>query len=164
MRPSVKSLVGAATLLLIAAAFLAVGWLGLTTPHVLLDPVGIALPSMQAEPVARATALSEARATYGGMHFAMGLFFLAGVLFGRVRGIALTVALVYLTGLVTGRGVSLALDGMPQPMALGLLVVEAIGILLVLSALWRRRGLAKATAGASSPAPEPHPDQAASIG
>jgi len=155
MRPDVKSSVGAATLLLISAVFLGVGWIGLTDPAVLLDPLGIGLPSHQAEAVARATALSEARATYGGMHFALGLFFLGGVFFGRVRGIALTVALVYLTGLVTGRGVSIALDGMPTPVALGLLVVEAVGALAVLGALWKRRRVARVAARAVAHEPPP---------
>lgn len=158
MRPLVKSTVGAASLLIIAAAFLAVGWIGLTQPWVLLDPLGIQLPSHQVEASARATAMSEARATYGGMHFAMGLFFLGGVFIARVRGIALTVALVYLAGLVTGRGVGLALDGPPAYFAWLLLATETVGVLIVAGALWKRRRLSRAAARPpAAPAPAaPH--------
>lgn len=158
MRRDVKSTVGAASLLVIAAAFLAVGWIGLTDPRVLLDPLGIQLPSEQAVAVARATAISEARATYGGMHVAMGLFFLVGVVLGRVRGVALAVALVYLAGLVAGRGVAIALDGPPQPLAWALLVVEALGVLVLGAALLKRRRLARpapATAPPSAAPPTP---------
>lgn len=151
MRRPVKTTVGAASLLIVSAVFLGVGWIGLNDPEVLLDPVGIQLPSEQAEAVARATAMNEARATYGGMHVAMGLFFLGGVFVGRVRGIALTVALVYLTGLVTGRGVSIALDGPPALAGWLLLAGEVAGIVLVASALWKRRRLARDAARPPAP-------------
>ena len=157
----VKSTVGAATLLLLAGAFLGVGWIGLTDPAALLDPVGIELPSQQAAASARATAMNEARATYGGMHVALGLFFFGGVFLRRVRGIALTVALVYLSGLLVGRGVSLRLDGSPEPIAWVLGAVELVGLLLVFSALVRRWRLARnATRGAAPPSP-PAPEPAA---
>jgi hypothetical protein len=131
-----KSTVGAATLLLISAAFLGVGWLGLTDPRAVLGPVGFSLGN--------ATAMNEARANYGGMHVTMGLFFLCGVFVGGVRGVALSVALLFLGGLVVGRGVSISLDGPPEaPLAWGLLAVEAVGVLLVLSALLKRRRVAR---------------------
>lgn len=166
MRPHVKSSVGAATLLIVSAVFLGVGWIGITEPRVLLDPIGIQLPSEQALRVARATAMSEARATYGGMHLALGLLFLAGVVLGRVRGAALAVAFVYLAGLVAGRGTSIALDGTPAPVGWLLLGIEALGLLLVGGALWKRWRLARAARrsarSAAAPAPPREPAPAAS--
>jgi Domain of unknown function (DUF4345) len=149
MRRPVKSFVGAASLLVIAAAFLGVGWFGITNPPVLLDPLGIQLPSLQTEAVVRATALSEARATYGGLLMALGLLFLAGVFIGRVRGVALAVALISLCGLVAGRGVSLALDGAPTYLAWLLLAVEALGVLVVAAALLKRQRVGRAAARAA---------------
>jgi hypothetical protein len=149
MRRPVKSFVGAACLLVIAAAFLGIGWLGITNPTVLLDPLGIQLPSLQTAAVARATAFSEARATYGGLLMALGLLFLTGVFIGRVRGVALAVALVCLCGLVAGRGVSLALDGAPTYLAWLLLAVEALGVLVVVAALLKRRRVAQVAARAA---------------
>lgn len=157
-----KSTVGAATLLVLAGAFLGVGWIGLTDPAALLGPVGIELPSVHSAVAARATAMNEARATYGGMHFALGLFFFGGVFLRRVRGIALTVAFVYLTGLLVGRGVSVRLDGSPEPIAWALGAVELVGWLLVLSALVRRWRLARrATRTVPSSPPPSAPEPAA---
>lgn len=155
MRPHVRSRVGAATLLIVAAVFLAVGWIGITEPRVLLDPLGIQLPSDQALRVARATAMSEARATYGGMHLALGLLFLAGVVLARARGAALAVAFVYLAGLVAGRSTSVALDGSPAPVGWVLLAIEALGLLLVGGALWKRWRLAPRFLRSAHSAPTP---------
>jgi len=141
-------MIGTVTLLLVAATFLAIGWVGLTMPAMLLEPLGIELRS--------ATAMNEARANYGGMHFAMGLLFLAGALSGKVRGIALTVALVFLSGLVVGRGVSVALDGFPEELTPWILLgAEILGLMLLMGALLKRRRVMKAlTRAKAEPAAE----------
>jgi uncharacterized membrane protein YjjP (DUF1212 family) len=105
---------------------MAVGWSGITAPEELLGAVGVALQ--------RPDGFSEARATYGGMHVAVGGFLVAGAFTPALRRTALVVATAFFGGLVGGRALSLALDGTPNPFVLRLFLVEAAGALAALTA------------------------------
>lgn len=124
-----------ATLLLSGAALLFVGWTGLTAPQELMDPLGVPLASIDAR--------NEMRAAYGGMHAALGLFFVVAALRTGLRTVGLWVALCFMGGLVAGRTVSAFVDGMPGPFVLRLWAVEALATLAAAIALGsgrRRRG------------------------
>jgi Domain of unknown function (DUF4345) len=159
MRRDVNTRAGMIVLVLIGLVFCGVGWTGLTRPDVLMEPVGIALSDRRS--------LNEVTATYGGMHFAMGLFFVLSALVGRLRVGGLLAALAFLTGLVSGRVTSFVRDGIPEgtggAIMLGLLAAEMIGLLLIVGALLKRRAPAAATVTAAplppaAPPPVPtHP-------
>ena len=146
-----KTRAGMLVLVLIGVAFCGVGWTGLTRPDVLMEPVGIVLTDRRT--------LNEVTATYGGMHFSLGLFFVLSALVGRLRGGGLLAALAFLTGLVSGRITSFVRDGIPEgtggAIMLGLLAVEMIGALLIVGALLKRRAPAAAVPSAPPPPPEP---------
>lgn len=83
------------------------------------------------------SALNEIRANYGGMHLALGLFFLSEASIRPLRAPALLVAALFTGGLVAGRLVSLVWDGKPNPFVWTLFSVECVGC-LVASALYNR--------------------------
>jgi hypothetical protein len=116
---------GQATLMIGGVALLAVGWSGITGPEELRGAVGVAIQ--------RPDGFSEARATYGGMHLAVGGFLVAGAFTPALRRTALVVATAFFGGLVGGRAVSLAVDGTPGPFVLRLFLVEALGALAALA-------------------------------
>jgi hypothetical protein len=113
-----------ATLVVGGLALMAVGWSGFTAPDELLGAVGVALQ--------RPDGFSEARATYGGVHVAIGGFLVAAAFDAGLRRTALVVATAFFGGLVGGRAVSLAVDGTPGPFVLRLFLVEAVGALAAL--------------------------------
>lgn len=115
-----------ATLLVGGLALVAVGWNGLSAPEELLGAVGVALASPDG--------FSEARATYGGMHVAVGGFLLAGAFDPALRRTALVVATAFFGGLAGGRAVSMLVDGTPGPFVLRLLLVESVGAFAALGA------------------------------
>lgn len=119
--------------MLIGIAFCGVGYLGLVAPNALLGPVGIEWSSLGN------SAQNELTATYGGMHAALGIFFLIAAFVPSIRLGALLAAAAYLIGLVTGRVVSLVRDGIPGPMPLALVMVELMGVLITLGAVLKRR-------------------------
>ena len=98
----------------------------LHSPEDLLGAVGIALQHPDG--------FSEARATYGGMHLALGTFLVAGAFDPTLRRTALVVAIAFFGGLAGGRAVSLVVDGTPGPFVLRLFFVEAVGALAALAA------------------------------
>jgi hypothetical protein len=61
------------------------------------------------------------------MHFALGLLFLSGAFRRALRVPALLVVALFTGGLVLGRLLSLALDGMPNLFVAGLFALEALG-------------------------------------
>jgi len=113
-------------LVVAGTALLAVGWNGFAAPETLLGAVGVALE--------RPNGLSEARATYGGMHVGIGAFLVAGAFAPALRRAALLVALAFFGGLVAGRSISVALDGWPGQFVVRLSFLESLGALAALVA------------------------------
>jgi hypothetical protein len=108
-----------AVLLLVGGSLAAVGVNGLLAPLTLLAPLGVQLQGP--------SALGEMRATYGGMHMAMGGFLLSAAFTPTLRRAALVVATVFVGGLAFGRAVGALVDGMPSAFACTLGAVEALG-------------------------------------
>ena len=73
------------------------------------------------------SAFNEIRASYGGMHVLLGIFFLLGAFAVHLRRAALLVATLLLGGLVIGRMSSFILDGSPNDMVRLMFVVECVG-------------------------------------
>jgi hypothetical protein len=146
----VNTRAGIGALLVIGVAFCGVGYLGLVAPHALLGPVGIEWATLGH------SAQNELTATYGGMHAALGLFFLIAAFVPSLRLGALCAAAAFLIGLVTGRVVSLVRDGVPGPVPLALILVELMGVLITLGAVLKRHAppaapVAPSPASASAP-------------
>ena len=106
-------------------ALLVVGWIGLSAPADLMEPLGIPLDGPSAH--------NEIRSAYGGMHVGLGLFLVATALRPSLRAVGLWVNLCIMGGLVAGRLASFAIDGAPGDFVVRLFIPEAIGA--VLSAL-----------------------------
>jgi hypothetical protein len=145
---AVNTRAGIGALLVIGLAFCGVGYLGFVAPNALLGPVGIEWDHLGN------SAQNELTATYGGMHAALGLFFVVAAFVPAIRLGALCGASAYLSGLVVGRIVSLVRDGIPGPMPLALVLVELMGVLITLGALLKRSA---PPAVAAPPAPPPQP-------
>src|SRR6185312_172346 len=108
-------------------AFCKVGIQAVMDPQAVLQQVGISLDD--------ASALSSMRAVYGGMHFVFGLLCFCSVIRQQAPGLWLVV--LYTTGFVAGRTVSLIVDGTPNQFVMTWLATEifslaASAILLVL--------------------------------
>jgi hypothetical protein len=159
MRRDVNTRAGMVVLVLIGLVFCGIGWMGLTRPDVLMEPVGIALTDKRT--------LNEVTAMYGGMNFALGLFFVLSALVGRLRVGGLLAALAFLTGLVSGRVTSFVRDGVPEGTGgasmLGMLAAEMIGLLLFVGALLKRRAPAAARVMQAPPSPAAPPPPAPTI-
>lgn len=112
---------------LAAAIFALVAVLALTAPAVLFDPIGVALP--------RPEGAAEVRAAYFGLFGGAAVLFAAGARDPTLAPLALRAVAVVLGGFVTGRLVSLALDGMPSPIGWATLGVEATGLVLACALL-----------------------------
>ena len=112
-----------------ALAFLMVGIGHLVVPLTMVEPMNIQLGGINA--------FNEIRANYGGMHSLMGLFFLSGIFVAKLREAALVTLAIFTSGLVFGRVVSLALDGMPGTFIWLLLVGELVLALAAWLLLWR---------------------------
>lgn len=134
-------------MLVIGAAFCGVGYLGLVAPTALLVPLGLDWSTLPE------AARNEITANYGGMHAAMGLFFVLAAFIPSIRLGALLAAATFLIGLVVGRLTAIVRDGLPGPMPLALVLVELMGVLITVGAIVKRN--APAT---PSPAP-PQPAQ-----
>lgn len=120
-----------ARLFLAVVAFI---FLGLGSYNLFFPAAGMAGFEIQ---IATLSALNEIRANYGGMHFAMGLFFASGACVAALRVSALLVVALFTGGLVMGRALSLYLDGLPNTVVLSLLALEAIGFVAA-TVLFRR--------------------------
>jgi len=149
MRRAVNTRAGIGALVVIGLAFCGVGYLGLVAPNALFGPVGIEWDRLSN------TSMNELTAMYGGMHAALGLFFLIAAFVPAIRLGALCAAAAFLIGLVTGRVVSLVRDGIPGPMPLALVVVELMGVLITLGALLKRHAPAVATSASTSTSTPP---------
>jgi hypothetical protein len=118
-------------------------FLGLGTINLFFPAAGMAGFELR---ITSVSALNEMRANYGGMHFALGLLFLSGAFLEALRVSALLVVAVFTGGLVLGRSLSLALDGAPNHLVLGLFALEALGC-VVATVLYRRASRATTRPG-----------------
>ncbi|HET7343977.1 MAG TPA: DUF4345 family protein [Methylomirabilota bacterium] len=118
------------TLVLAGFLFLVVGILMLMDPR-LLQGLGFRLES----PIA----VSEVRATYGGMHVFVGLLLLVGAFAVRIRDAALLILATYTVGVVVGRVVGFVVDGWPGPLVALFLAPEALAAVLATLLLIVRR-------------------------
>ena len=112
-----------------ALAFLIVGIGHMVVPLTMVEPMNIELRGINA--------LNEIRANYGGMHSLMGIFFLSGALVTKLRAAALVTLAIFTSGLVLGRMVSIAIDGVPGTFIWLLLVGELILAITAWLLLWR---------------------------
>jgi uncharacterized protein DUF4345 len=120
----------AQTCLAVAAiAFLMVGIGHLVVPLTMVEPMNIQLRGINA--------FNEIRANYGGMHSLMGIFFLLGAFVTKLREAALITLAIFTSGLVLGRMVSIAVDGVPGTFIWLLLVGELIIAITAWLLLWR---------------------------
>jgi hypothetical protein len=76
------------------------------------------------------SALNELRANYGGLQIGMGLFLLAGLCCKSYLRPALLAQALIVGGLVTGRLISVAIDGQPNAFIQGLIVLESVTALI----------------------------------
>jgi len=119
-------------LALCAAGFL---FIGFSTFH---DPVA-ALAGIELRPTS-ISALNEVRANYGGLQITIGMMMLAGALMQRWRRPALWIGVAVTGGLVAGRLVSIAIDGLPNHVVISLLVLETTCALIGATLLcWKPR-------------------------
>ncbi len=121
----------ALALLLGGGAICFIGARSLVAPQAMVQPFSIVLRGP--------AALSEIRASFGGMHLGVGGFLLAAAFLARLRRPALLLLILYMTGLATGRLASLALDGAPSPLIWRLLVAELLLAALSTGALAAQR-------------------------
>ena len=141
---------GTGALVVVGLAFCGVGYLGLVAPTALLVPLGLDWSTLPE------AARNEITANYGGMHAAMGLFFLVAAFVPAIRLGALLAASSFLVGLVVGRVTALVRDGFSGAMPLALVVVELMGVLITLGAVLKRHAPVPA-----APPPEPSPASSA---
>ena len=116
-------------LVVAALAFLIVGIGHLVAPLTMVAPMNIHLGGVNA--------FNEIRANYGGMHSLMGILFLSGALVTKLRDAALVTLAIFTSGLVLGRMVSIAIDGVPGAFIWLLLGGELIIAVTAWLLLWR---------------------------
>jgi hypothetical protein len=111
-------------------AFCKVGVEALIDPQAVLQQVGITLDNP--------SAMSSMRAVYGGMHFFFGLLCFWSAM--KEPATALRLVALYTAGFVTGRTISLVVDGAPNPFVFTWLGTEAFSLVasLVLLSLLRQ--------------------------
>lgn len=108
------SKISRAVLILTALPALMIGAQALIDPQAVMDNVGQVLPN--------ASSYNSARAVYGGMHLAFGLFFFYGAF--RARREALRLLGLYTTGFIVGRLLSLVVDGSPNAFISSWMIIE----------------------------------------
>ena len=123
---------GQAVLLLHAIAFLMVGVTGLRDPQALMTPLEVELGSV--------SGYNEIRAGYGGSHLMLAVLFIASMISKRLRFTGLLVLTVFVSGLVLGRVVSFAFDGLPNGFVWRLFAFEVAGAIAGAIALVLHRG------------------------
>lgn len=112
--------------------FMCVGIIGLIQPALLLNPANIVGTGVNA--------LSEMRATYGGLHFGIGLFLLIMSFKKEFEITAFRVMAVAVCGLFFGRVVSLVFDGIPfAPIVIATTLAESIGAIFVIIMMLERK-------------------------
>ncbi|WP_068860057.1 DUF4345 domain-containing protein [Perlucidibaca aquatica] len=109
-------------LLLCGLSFLLIGANTFYDPLAAMAPVELNINTV--------SALNELRANYGGLQIGMGLFLLAGLCCKTYLRPALLAQALIVGGLVTGRLISVAIDGQPNAFIQGLIVLESITTLL----------------------------------
>jgi hypothetical protein len=119
-------------LILAAVIFATVACIAAFVPTLLFGPIEV---SWTAEPAGPA----ELRAAYLGLFGSAGVLFAVGARNPSLREVALWGLGLILTGFVAGRILSLALDGVPNPVGWANLSVEGTGLVLTLAVLQRRR-------------------------
>jgi len=107
---------------LVGVIFAVVGVIALFVPHVLFDPIGVS--------VTTASGLAEIRAAYGSFFLCSAGLFWMGSMRAELRRTSLTWACMVLTGFVVGRLISLAIDGMPNGVAMASMGAEIIGAIV----------------------------------
>jgi hypothetical protein len=127
----------AVSLTLAAAGFVAFGLALLVAPGL--------LALVDLEPVTP-TARSDARAIFGGMELGVGVLLALCARRPEWHRVGLTAQGVALGGAVTGRLVSLAVDGAPRPVTFALAALELVGAALAAVAL-RKLGATAAGRG-----------------
>lgn len=111
------------TLFVGGLTFIIVGTIGLFKPQLLLSSSNIIGEGVNA--------YSEMRATYGGLHFGLGLVLFLSVFVPKIRDFGITTMLVVTTGLFWGRLVSIIMDGFPTvPIVIGTGAAEALGAIV----------------------------------
>jgi uncharacterized membrane protein HdeD (DUF308 family) len=118
------------TLAVAGFVFLVIGIVILLDPH-LLQGLGLRLESP--------LAVSEVRATYGGMHVLVGVLLIAGAFTARIRDAALLILATYTLGIVAGRIVGFVFDGWPGAIVVFFLVPEALAAIVATTLLMFRR-------------------------
>jgi hypothetical protein len=112
---------GAGTVMLV------VGTLHLVAPQMMMEAPAIQLATVNH--------LHLIRAALGGAFLGIAALFLLGLFRERMRAFALLSVAVLFAGFAFGRLVSIALDGVPAGMFLGILAFELIFAVLAFSAL-----------------------------
>ncbi|MGC3943220.1 MAG: DUF4345 domain-containing protein [Chryseolinea sp.] len=125
---------------LMALAFCKVGVEAMVDPQAVVAQVGITLDN--------ASAMSSIRAVYGGMHFAFGLLCFWSLL--KRPAPALWLVVLYTSGFLAGRTISLLTDGAPNEFVLTWFGTEAFSLVasatLLLLLQQRRRSVVAVTA------------------
>ncbi len=126
------STVGKGTLGTVALAgagvvMVTVGTLHLVAPQMMMDPPAIELTTVNH--------LHLVRAALGGAFVGIATLFLLGLLRERLRAFALLSVVVLFSGFAFGRLVSIAVDGVPADLFLGVLAFEVIFAILAFAAL-----------------------------
>jgi len=104
---------------------------GLIAPQLIFDPIGVSLDDIAGR--------AEIRAAYAGLFGTVSGILVMGVMKESQRTLALAVATSALATFTFARLLSWAIDGTPEnPLAIGNLVVEGVGA-IVMGALWIRR-------------------------
>ena len=110
---------------LMAIAFCKVAIEALVAPQLVLANVGITLEN--------ASAFSSMRAVYGGMHLTFGIACLIGVF--RNAKFPLQLLILYTSGFIIGRLISILTDGTPNEFVMMWLITETFCLIISVSLL-----------------------------
>jgi hypothetical protein len=127
MSATIQSKAGSIALGGAGAMMLVVGTLHLVAPQMMMQTPAIELTTVNHRHVIRAA--------YGGAYLGIATLFLLGLFKRNLRAFALLSVVVLFGGFVVGRLVSIALDGVPVGLYLGVLSVELAFAILAFAAL-----------------------------
>lgn len=127
MTSVIKGKLGTTALAGAGSMMLVVGALHLVAPQMMMEAPAIQLTTVNHRHVIRAA--------YGGAYLGIAALFFLGLLRDHLRAFALLSVAVLFGGFAFGRLVSIALDGMPVGLYLGVLAFETIFAVLAFSAL-----------------------------
>ncbi|MFU5003742.1 DUF4345 domain-containing protein [Pseudomonas paraeruginosa] len=105
--------------------------------YVFYDPF-VGMVGTELQPLS-VSAFNEVRANYGGLQIAIGLLLLVGTFSCEWQRPALLVSIAVTGGLVSGRLISISIDGLPNAFTTGLVWLEATSTIIATLLLWRRR-------------------------